>query len=159
MAYRLYCLNTALTSSDPTLHGVLASVSTQIQISYAIIAVTTPCVRPFMTALSTNYGAPAKAKSSPSALGSEETHNSYSLPTLSRRSRVDGPPPATTASAPASASASSSVPQTRWDQAEHRTAVVSGDHHSIESHESRRMIISKNTEWAVEYEAHEQPSP
>jgi hypothetical protein len=35
---------------------------------------------------------------------------------------------------------------------------VSGDQHSMESHESKQMIISKNTEWHVDYEGPSQRS-
>ena len=149
VALRLYYLNIEFSSSDPTLHGVLASVCTQIEISYAIIAATTPCLRPFMTALATNYGAPAKAKASPSVPGTAQSksNNGYSLSSLSKRSKIDRTPQV------------SGVPQTRWDQAEHRSAVVSGDQHSMESHESRQMIISKNTAWAVEYERQDGATP
>lgn len=146
MALRLSYLNAEFSSSDPTLHGVLASVCTQIQVSYAIIAATIPCLRPFMTALSTNYGAPAKAKSSPSVPGTVQSNNGYSLSSLSKKSRSDKVTQV-------------SVPQTRWDQAENRTAVISTDQHSMESHESRQMIISKNTAWTVEYEGQGRSTP
>ena len=145
IALRLSYLNIEFHSSDPTLHGVLASVCTQIQLCYAIIAATTPCLKPFMTALSTNYGAPAPNKTTPmpSAAGTGQSNNEYSLSSLSKKSKSAG----------SSASKMQiSVPTTRWDQAEYRSAVVPGDQHSMESHESRQMIISKNTEWAVEYE-------
>lgn len=149
VALRLYYLNIEFHSSDPTLHGVLASVCTQIQLCYAIIAATTPCLRPFMTALSTNYGAAAQNKviPTPSAAGTGRSNNEYSLSSLSKKSRSAGSDARKT---------QISVPTTRWDQAEHRSAVVSGDQHSMDSHESRQMIISKNTEWAVEYEGRDQ---
>jgi len=141
-AFRLYYLGEEFSSSDPTLDGVLASVCTQIEMSYAIIAATIPCLRPFMTALSTNYGAPAKTKGSPSAAGTARSGNDYSLASLSKTSRLGHE----------DKGKSASVPKTRWDQSEHHASVMSGDHHSLESHESKQMIISKNTEWAVEYE-------
>jgi hypothetical protein len=126
-------------SSDPTIHGAVgASVSTQIQLSYAIVAATTPCLRPFMSALSTNYGAPAQPKkSSPSQSGNE-----YSLNSISNTSRLGR----------IAKGKQLSVPTTRWDATEHHASVVSGDQFSIGSHDSKKMIISKNTEWAVEYE-------
>jgi hypothetical protein len=97
-----------------------------------------------MTALSTNYGAAAQNKTTPmpSTAGTGQSNNEYSLSSLSKKSR----------SGSDAKKMQISVPTTRWDQAEHRSAVVSGDQHSMESHESRQMIISKNTEWAVEYE-------
>jgi hypothetical protein len=143
---RLSYLNTALTSDNATLDGVLASVFMQIQISYAIIAATTPCLRPFMIALSTNYGAPAPvtAKSSPAATGMSRSDKDISLASLSRRpeaSSTPGPRPKRPA-----------APTNRWDQSEHHTKITSGDQQSVGSHDSKQMIISKNTEWVVEYD-------
>jgi hypothetical protein len=146
---RLYYLQNEFSSSDPTLDGVLASVCTQIELSYAIIAATTPCLRPFMAALSTNYGAPAQAKSSPSATAASRSNNEYSLTSFSKISRLGRSE---------ERGKQASLPITRWDQSENITSVRSGDQHSMESHESKQMIISKNTEWAVEYEAHERPN-
>jgi hypothetical protein len=140
-AVRLYYLNKEFSSSDPTLDGVMASVCTQIEISYAIIAATTPCLRPFMTALSTNYGAPAQTKTSPSVAGTSRSGKDFSLASLSKMSRLAQEEKGKTA-----------APTTRWDQSEHHASVMSGDQHSLESHESKQMIISKNTEWTVEYE-------
>jgi hypothetical protein len=141
-AVRLSYLNEEFSSPDPTLDGMLASVCTQIEISYAIIAATTPCLRPFMTALSTNYGAPAQTKGSPSAAGTARSGNDFSLASLAKVSRLGQE----------EKGKSSSAPTTRWDQSEHHASVMSGDQHSMESHESKQMIISKNTEWTVEYE-------
>lgn len=141
-AIRLYYLSEEFLSSDPTLDGVMASVCTQIEMSYAIIAATIPCLRPFMTALSTNYGAAPKAKSSPSAAGTARSGNDFSLASLSKASRLG----------PEEKGKPTLAPTTRWDQSEHHVSVMSGDQHSMESHESKQMIISKNTEWAVEYE-------
>jgi hypothetical protein len=142
-AFRLYYLSDEFSSSDPTLDGVFASICTQIEISYAIIAATTPCLRPFMTALSTNYGAPAKTKGSPSVMGTGRSDNEYSLNSLSKMSRLGRPE---------EKGKQVSQPAMRWDQSEHHASVMSGDQHSMESHESKQMIISKNTEWAVEFE-------
>jgi hypothetical protein len=55
---RLPYLAAELSSPDPTLDGVMTTLCTQIHISYAILSTTTPCLRPFMSALSTHYGGP-----------------------------------------------------------------------------------------------------
>ncbi|KAF8855459.1 hypothetical protein BDZ45DRAFT_793423, partial [Acephala macrosclerotiorum] len=138
IAFRLYYLNIELTSSDPTLKGTLASVSTQIQISYAIIAATTPCLRPFMSALNTHYGAPAQIKT-PS--GSKDSNNSYVLSTLSTNRKQEKSK---------QSNGSNAVPETRWDGTRHNTSIVAGDNISFESRSSVQMIIQKNTEWEVE---------
>src|SRR5271169_6894881 len=92
---RLYYLSLEFSSSDPTLDGVSASVCTQVEMNYAIIAATIPCLRPFMTALSTNYGAPAQAKSSPSGTGigtgTARSENDISLASLSKIPRSGRP--------------------------------------------------------------------
>lgn len=99
-----------------------------------------------MTALSTNYGAPAKGQTSPSNPGTALSGNDFSLASLSKTSRAG----------PEEKSKAAKGPTTRWDAYDHRTEVISGDQHSMESHESKQMIISKNTEWAVEFE---RPNP
>jgi hypothetical protein len=96
-----------------------------------------------MTALSTNYGAPSQkmATPTPSAARTGQSEKGYSLSSLSKKSRAAG-----------SSDGKKIQPITRWDRVEHRAAVELGDQYSVESHDSRQMIISKNMEWAVEYE-------
>lgn len=144
---RLLAVRTAIHSSDPTLKGALVALFTQIEVAYAIIAATTPCLRPFMSALSTNYGAPASIKSNPN------TTNAYSLNSISKWSRKNN---TQNSKKGKQASMMSDAPVTRWDRSEHHASVVHGDSHSMSSHDSKRMIISKNTEWTVDYER--QPS-
>ncbi len=55
-AVRLYYIHQALYADDASLHGVLAAVCTQIELCYAVVATTMPCLKPFMSALNTNYG-------------------------------------------------------------------------------------------------------
>ena len=55
-AIRLYYVRRALYSDDQSLHGILASVCTQVELAYAVIATTMPCLKPFMSALNTQYG-------------------------------------------------------------------------------------------------------
>ncbi|CAK7265711.1 hypothetical protein SEPCBS119000_001658 [Sporothrix epigloea] len=55
-AVRLYYLHQALYSEDESFHGILASVCTQVELAYAVIATTMPCLKPFMSALNTGYG-------------------------------------------------------------------------------------------------------
>jgi hypothetical protein len=43
------------------------------------------------------------------------------------------------------------MPALRWDRSTHHASVVSGDQQSIQSHDSKQMIISKNTQWTVDY--------
>ncbi|OAA67119.1 hypothetical protein SPI_01695 [Niveomyces insectorum RCEF 264] len=41
---------------DPSLGGIPAAVCTQVELSYAVVAATLPCLKPFMAALNTQYG-------------------------------------------------------------------------------------------------------
>jgi len=46
---------------------------------YAIVATTIPCLRPFLTATGTNYGAPAQTRSSPCATGTAPSDKGFVL--------------------------------------------------------------------------------
>lgn len=46
----------------------------------------------------------------------------------------------------------------RWDENEHTARVDKGDVHSMESHESKQMIIERNTEWTVEFQGRDEGS-
>jgi hypothetical protein len=94
-----------------------------------------------MAALSTNYGAPAQTRTSPAGSKKSQPGKEYKLSSLSKSSRsvkVD--------------KSKLSTPVKPWDRGNTHTSVGSGDKHSMESHESKQMIISKNTEWQVDYE-------
>jgi len=140
---RLYYLKVEVNSSDPLLHGTMASVCTQIQLSYAIIAATIPCLRPFMTALSTHYGAPAhpKTPAGTAAGAGAGSGNSYSLYFMSKKSDNGSK----------DRSQDKSVPTTRWDGNVHNVTIERGDNRR-ESTESKQMIIAKSTEWVVDYD-------
>ncbi|KAK3353306.1 hypothetical protein B0T25DRAFT_207929 [Lasiosphaeria hispida] len=193
---RLIYLSTAFSSADPTLDSVLATICTQTQLSYAIIATTTPCLRPFMSALNTHYGGPTETKtpqgskmsrtgggyhksakssklssqitkaSQKSKSDKEYTLNDLSSQTDHKRDRADSESRGTQTavgsdSDPEMGAAhgkgiAMTTPATRWDRADYRVAVVSrnlsGDARSTQSNDSQSMIISKNTEWQVEYQ-------
>lgn len=53
---RLYYLRQTIHSHDPTLIGIPMSIWTQIELNFSLIACTIFCLRPFMVAVSTNYG-------------------------------------------------------------------------------------------------------
>ncbi|KAH7369607.1 hypothetical protein BKA65DRAFT_416627 [Rhexocercosporidium sp. MPI-PUGE-AT-0058] len=140
---RLDSIFSTVHSQDPTLEGTMSLVYTQIELSYAIIAATTPCLRPFMKALNTNYGAPASIKSSPNST------EAYSLNSVSKRGRATK---TTQLSNPGKVNNGlDDMPALRWDRSTHHASVVSGDQQSIQSHDSKQMIISKNTQWTVDY--------
>ncbi|KAK1759194.1 hypothetical protein QBC47DRAFT_99712 [Echria macrotheca] len=169
---RLKYLGDSISSSNWTLDGVLTVLCTQIHISYAIIATTTPCLRPFMAALSTNYGGPTETKTpsgtklSASKLSKMTGNSDRSKRSAAQKSEVGYALEDMTVTEPerdieARHSAvpqedpGAKVPTTRWDGADYRVAIMSrnlsGDARSTQSNDSQKMIISKNTEWQVEY--------
>ncbi|KAB5513114.1 hypothetical protein GE09DRAFT_1163525 [Coniochaeta sp. 2T2.1] len=134
-ALHLYYKDIALLGSDPSLDGVLATVCAEVELCYAIVATTIPCLRPFMSALSTNYGGPTHTR------GTARPGYGISLGSLATLSKLGKPE-----------NKDASVPAVRWDEAEYNVNVAAGDQGSMLSNDSRRNIISKNTEWVVDYE-------
>ncbi|KAJ5744350.1 hypothetical protein N7533_009220 [Penicillium manginii] len=53
---RLSALREYTTTENPTLTAISHTVFTQLQLNYSLIACTAFCLRPFMSALTTNYG-------------------------------------------------------------------------------------------------------
>ncbi|KAK0641657.1 hypothetical protein B0T16DRAFT_461695 [Cercophora newfieldiana] len=162
---RLLYLSNEISSPDPTLDGAMTSICTQIHIAYAIIATTTPCLRPFMSALSTHYGGPKEAKTPNGSKLSKLTGGSGSGNNSKTPKRQ---PDHNTLKAGYDLDEITAVgpdvekprPAAReWDHERlaYRSAVVvstcgGGDAGSTQSNDSQRMIISKNTEWQVEYQ-------
>jgi hypothetical protein len=141
-ALRLQYEGIELASANPSLDGVMATVCAEIELCYAVVATTIPCLRPFMFALSTNYGGPTTTPKTSPGNTAKKGYN-ISMAPLSTSSKVgtgnteEGDDPA---------------PATRWDGAGYNVNVATGDHESMTSNDSRRMIISKNTEWTIDYE-------
>lgn len=148
-ALRLHWLGVEFSSADPSLDGVVASVFMQIQLSYAIFATTTPILRPFMGALNTHYGGPNETRTTPTGTRRSDRSTGQPLGSLvssgnksQQRNVLDG----------------AVGPQVRWDHTQYNVQVSSAENEnrSLHSNDSRRMFISKNTEWTVDYE---EPSP
>ncbi|KAK5658295.1 hypothetical protein OQA88_2270 [Cercophora sp. LCS_1] len=176
---RLLFLDSEFSGVDPTLDGVMAVVCTQIHISFAIMATVMPCLRPFMSALSTHYGGQAEVKTPGNTVLSKLTGNSdrshrenkeakklefgYALDDItavgdrcSRHTDIE------TGIAASGGVKTAHQPPARWDGSDYRVAVssknLSVDGNSTQrnqSNESQRMIISKNTEWQVEFQTEE----
>ena len=141
---RLHWLGIQYSSADPSLDGVVACVFTQIQLSYAIFATTTPILRPFMGALNTHYGGPNETRTTPTGTRRSDKSSGQPLSSLvssrnkSQQRNLDR----------------TIQPQIRWDNTEYNVQVSSAENEnrSLHSSDSRRMFISKNTEWAVDFE-------
>lgn len=154
-AFRLHYISDEILSVDPTLDGTWQAICTQIEINYGIIAATIPCLRPFMVATATHYGAPASAKRSPNATSQTPrgTEPGFSLGSIPNGLRS-----ATRGRFNRSDEKSKDIPPTI-----HEVDGTNGnqvgrnpsgdDHHSLESHDSKKMIIRKDVEWSVEFES------
>lgn len=145
---RLHWLRVQYNSPDPSLDGVLASVFTQIQLSFAIFATTSPILRTFMKALDTQYGGSNQTRTVLSG-GTDQAGKS---PGESISMSLSSPVRSTSHTERGLAS-NWAVPQTRWDKIEYSvqvTAYTKGTK-SINSSHSRQRSISKNTSWAVDH--------
>jgi hypothetical protein len=147
IAFRLYYVKKEYNSTDPTLIGTWAAIVTQVDIAYAIISATIPCLRPFMAATVTAT-APTDGtrRGTRYAKGSQEksntAKNTYGLNSLASRFKASR--------AREEKQLSSSTQEIYGNNVDHTVSVISpGDQHSVESAESRQMIIRRDVEWAV----------
>lgn len=150
----------------------LAVVCTQIQLGYGIMAASVTVLKPFMavyekpTGSYTGYTGGTRNNKNVYGTGNSN-HQSFKLASVVR-TRDDGSPPSphrehinngrTTPAA--TAAANPTFPQSRYEV----TAVAGhnsrrrgsdGGHEkgdSIHSHDSRRLIIERKTDWSVRYE-------
>ncbi|KAK5049004.1 hypothetical protein LTR84_005426 [Exophiala bonariae] len=56
LGFRLHYILAAIDSADPTLKSVNVVITSQVQLSAAIVSATIPCLRPFMAATYTTWG-------------------------------------------------------------------------------------------------------
>jgi hypothetical protein len=172
-AFRLHYLSEALNSSDFTLDITYEVICKQVEVAYAIIAATLPCLRPFMVATATNYGAPAEGhKSKTGSYGKayalsgsshkssqgdrNHNHAGFSLTNMTRKLGSGVHSENTNASS--KMNGGSNAPIYGIDSYGKHTATVVASHtprdaRSIESSESKQMIIRKDVEYAVEYDS------
>jgi hypothetical protein len=173
IAFRLHYLSGALDSSNFTLDITYAAVCKQVEIAYAIIAATLPCLRPFMVATATNYGAPAEGhktktgsygkayarsgSSNKSSRGDRsQSQAGFNLTNLTRKLGSGSQTEKNNTSS--TANGDNSGPMYGTDSHGNHTATVVASHtprdtRSIESSESKQMIIRKDVEYAVEYDS------
>jgi hypothetical protein len=85
IVFRLHYLSEALNSPNYTYQVTWASVSQQVEICYAIVAATIPCLKPFMSAMATNYGGPAEGVRSKNGTYAQFEHNTSGVRKDSRR--------------------------------------------------------------------------
>lgn len=143
---RLHWLGIQYNSPDPTMDGVLASVFSQIQLSFAIFATTSPILRTFMKALNTQYGGPTQIRTAVSG-GAAHTDKSPG------ESISISSPLSSTSPTERGSTRKWAMPQTRWDNIQYSVQVTTSDKESksLHSNDSRQRSISKNTSWAVDH--------
>jgi hypothetical protein len=150
IAFRLYYLKREYSSNNPTLIGTWAAIVTQVDVAFAIISATIPCLRPFMAATVTST-APTDGtrKDSRYAKGSQDkptniSKNAYGLHSLASRFK-NGKSPREEKQL-----SDQSTQEIYGTNVDHTVSVISpGDQHSVESQDSRQMIIRRDVEWAV----------
>lgn len=143
---RLHWLGIQYDSPNPTMDGVLASVFTQIQLSFAIFATTSPILRTFMKALNTQYGGPNHIQTAVS--GGAENAGKTPGESISMSSPLSSTSPTERGS-----TSKWAMPQTIWDNIQYSVQVTTSDKESksLHSNVSRQRSISKNTSWAVDH--------
>jgi len=162
---RLHYILPALKSSDPTLRLEDTVINTQVEISWAIIAATIPCMRPFMAATHTTWGGHGETKA-----GSKYLKNSSSQPhSKSDKTKINTITslrnignsiskqwPAKTKSEDIQLSRHT---QNGWEiEVGERDNPDKADQRSLRSDESKQMMIRKDTEWMVHYEDRHEPA-
>jgi hypothetical protein len=149
IAFRLHYIKQEIFSDDQTFVGTWAAICTQVDMSYAIIAATIPCLRPFMAATVTAT-APTDGtqKGTRYIQGSREKSgkgNSYGLQSIIPRFNKSK-----NQNTEKQSSTSTTTQEIYGTNHDHNVSVISpGDQHSVESQESRQMIIRRDVEWAV----------
>ena len=146
--FRLRYIGLRINSPNPTLEGTIAVIWTQIELDYSVMACTIPCLKPFMIAVSTNYGSIAPTKTTingSNGLSGDRSKGSFALTSVKTKSPV-----------PTDLGES----KLRMDKVFNSTSVTYNgqpDQHSVGSNDSTKMIIKKETEWSIERELAKAP--
>jgi hypothetical protein len=171
-AVRLYYISVQLKSADPSFDGVLATVLTQVELAYSLIASTIPCLRPFMAALNTELGAmnPRSVLNSRAYELSKDSNGSYAMaamrngkpngdtvkserPVYAGEEEVEGAH-GTAAGKRESVELTPGQHIFRGDHARSTAKVTASekqvDADSIGTNDSQRMIIKKDVQWVIE---------
>lgn len=150
-AIRLYYLHGEVYSDDPTLTGYNTAIWTQAQVSYSLFATASACLGPFLRPFTRPY----LAETSYSGRGGRSLPAGYDLSKLSSSpaknsdsSRSGGRGHRKQRSAMSDYGGSDRL---RPDMVSHESE-ISGTRQSLDSHDSKRMIITKNMEWSVAYD-------
>ena len=163
---RLHYLSVVYGSDDPTLHLHLSTICKQTEVAFAIVAASVPCLRPFLNATATHYGAPAEGAKSKhgqyaNTAGSSKNNSnrgpaSFSLKKLNLSKKKDGTH---------SSSKNDRIEEEHFSSQHRSQTTATGnnlqarDAASVESDDSRGMIIRKDTQYNVQYYDRQQEGP
>lgn len=174
-ALHLHYLASGIKSLNPPLDLVGAAVWAQIELHYSNVAATVPCLKPFMSAVSTNYGATEPAALTTSAGGSKAYGSSgsrhrrkgstYALGSMSREKSTTqgGSKPGIFRMAKRgpykmnSETFGEETPSTGHGHMVVQQGKARHDSNSIGSNDSRKMIIKKEVNIRVERDGSSQP--
>ena len=155
-ATRLYYLDIEIDSTDPTLAGYNAVIWTQAQVSYSLFATAAACLGPFLRPFTRPYLADTRYAGHSSGRG-KTIPAGYDLSNLSGDKNSGSSKSGGGHRKQASGLSEYASDRLRPDLVSHESH-ISGSHHasgqrpSLDSHDSKRMIITKNMDWTVEYD-------
>ena len=164
-----------LASSDMTLRAEDTVINTQVELSWAVMAATIPCLRPFINATHTTWGGHGDTTQGSKVEDSKQNGTGYP------RKQPTGPVSRLSHKIRGLSSNNRSINRSRpghstnlsqdidtetpggtrvWDSAARTQSRVEhgvrdGDHVSTSSHDSKRMMIKRDLEWTVDYEPRE----
>ncbi|KAE9371832.1 hypothetical protein N431DRAFT_377866, partial [Stipitochalara longipes BDJ] len=165
-ALRIHYFFQAFFTTDPSFDGVFFAAWTQTELAFSVISATLPCLKPFMSTISTNWGEAPKPE-----FASSNQSGSYGLKDLFGKSNTTG-----TNASKSEVAASERESQynlatdlpyepvhgnainhrtLRGDSVSHTTTVMHGftlgDAVSTRSNDSQQMIIRKDTMYSVDH--------
>jgi len=158
----LHFLSLTYHTNDPTLNDTYSTICKEVEVTFAIVAASVPCLKPFLTAMATHYGTPAE--------GPKSSRNHYntnnSLPSPSRSNEGPGSIISLNRLNLGKKKESStqlrssenngfhnddSGPQDRHHSTATHRSNTSTDAISIENDDCRGLIIQKNVDYNVQY--------
>jgi hypothetical protein len=165
-ALRVHYFSRAFFTTDPTFDGVFFAAWTQVELAYSVIAATIPCLKPFMSTISTNWGEAPKtefADSNPSGSYGLKDLFGRSNKNWSKASKTEVVTPQTESQdtvafdlpyEPVHGSANNHR-ALRGDSVSHTATAMHGftlgdDGVSTRSNDSQQMIIRKETMYSVD---------
>ncbi|KAL5343675.1 hypothetical protein BJX70DRAFT_393734 [Aspergillus crustosus] len=169
--FHIYYLQKDIGSRDPTLDAVPSLIWAQVELNYALVACSVFCLRPFMAAVSTNYGTAgdstlesssrevSKHKSAGSKSGGSGNRGTLLIGDETMAFGVLQRPDLEGGVNGNGVQARTLERKVRSPAGEQDIELVEqGRVASVESHESRKMIIRKDVQYTIEYDGVQSPA-